>query len=314
LTSFFELSIGIRSIFPSSKRSSLPKNDERCAPPFTEDDLLWMLVLLDFDVPSSSILFTVLKMSTTTSTYKHHQVLSFRQGKLPVEESLGFQHDPYALPDLYKYRRRTRQARDGIRTINLAEKTISSTVSMMISLELMTRDCHSRHLLFGLIVHRRNILLLITVTIALLTGAALYDRVSTRQSLQWGLDLVAQSNDLDPQAWLGPNARGRFGLKGKAAEDMMRSGEQDVEQEDALGDDIEDDSGSPLIIEAEQIEPAAIELATKMDEDEVPEQAGLPRRANANRAVSEIPVEERWSLVKGLRRLAERMPRRYPAE
>jgi hypothetical protein len=95
---------------------------------------------------------------------------------------------------------------------------------------------------------------------------------------------------------------------------MMRSGEQDVEQEDDLDDDIEDDSGSPLIIEAEEIQQADIELATRLDEDEVPEQAGLPRRANANREVSEIPVEERWSLVKGLRRLAERMPRRYPAE
>jgi hypothetical protein len=273
-----------------------------------------MFVLLDFDVPSSSILFALLKMSTTTSTYKHHQVLSCRQGKLPVEESLGFQHDPYALPDLYKHRRRTRQARDGIRTINLAEKKISSTVSMMIPLQFVSRDCDSRHLLLGVDVDRRNILLLITVTIALLTGAALYDRVSTRQSLRWGLDLVAQSNDLDSQAWVGPNARGRFGLKGKAAEDMMRSGEQDVEQEDDLGEDIEDDSGSPLIIEAEEVQEADIELATRLDEHEVPEQAGLPRRANANREVSEIPQEERWSLVKGLRRLAERMPRRYPAE
>lgn len=165
-----------------------------------------------------------------------------------------------------------------------------------------------------MVVDRRNILLLITVTIALLTGAALYDRVSTRQSLRWGLDLVAQSNDLDPQAWLGPNARGRFGLKGMAAEDMMRSGRQDVGQEDDLGEDIEDDSGSPLIIEAAEVQPADIELATRLDEDEVPEQSSLPRRANANREVSEIPEEERWSLVKGLRRLAERMPRRYPAE
>lgn len=140
-TSFFELSISISPIRISRFHHNTPlppKNDERRAPPFTEDDLLWMFVLLDFDAPSSSILFTLFKMSTATSTYKHHQVLSFRQGKLPVEESLGFQHDPYALPDLYKHRRRTRQARDGIRTINVAEKTISSTVSRTISLEITT--------------------------------------------------------------------------------------------------------------------------------------------------------------------------------
>lgn len=46
---------------------------------------------------------------------------------------------------------------------------------------------------------------------------------------------------------------------------------------------------------------------------QVPEQASLPKRADQDQEVSDMPEEERWSLVKGLKRLVERMPLRYPA-
>lgn len=77
---------------------------------------------------------------------------------------------------------------------------------------------------------------------------------------------------------------------------------------------LEKESTTPLIIEGQAETPAPLGLDGRLDEDAVPEQAVLPRRENVDREVHEIPVDERLSLIKGLRRLAERMPKRYKAE
>ena len=160
---------------------------------------------------------------------------------------------------------------------------------------------------------RRNLLVAITLTIALITGAALYDRISAQESLRWGLDLVAQPADLDPKALLGSEARGRFGVKGKAAQALLAE-DQGVEWEGHSVEVPEVDSVPPVGIKGQESDPVNLIPIKQSDEFEIPEQATLPRRANANREVYEIPEEERWSLVKGLRRLAERMPQRYKAE
>ena len=160
---------------------------------------------------------------------------------------------------------------------------------------------------------RRSLLVAITLTIALITGAALYDRISAQESLRWGLDLVAQPADLDPKALLGSEARGRFGVKGKAAQALLAE-DQGVEWEGHSVEVPEVDSVPPVGIKGQESDPVNLIPIKQPDEFEIPEQATLPRRANANREVYEIPEEERWSLVKGLRRLAERMPQRYKAE
>lgn len=127
----------------------------------------------------------------------------------------------------------------------------------------------------------------------------MYDRVSTQNSLRWGLDLVTPVNNSEADTAFQAGALGRFGIKGKAAQELIN---------------LEKESTTPLIIEGQAETPAPLGLDGRLDEDAVPEQAVLPRRENVDREVHEIPVDERLSLIKGLRRLAERMPKRYKAE
>lgn len=121
-------------------------------------------------------------------------------------------------------------------------------------------------------------------------GTNIYDNISTRSSLRFSTQFAGEfvSNQTGTgeyiQQWHDPSFVLKY-LKYKPAvplfEDVSNEGEGKGEGE-----------GKEFM---------------------VPEQEGLPMMKKLGKKVTQISEEERWKLVKGLRRLSERMPQRWAA-
>lgn len=128
---------------------------------------------------------------------------------------------------------------------------------------------------------RRNFLTIATLALIAFVGTGIFDNVTTRSSVKFANEFAGEFvNETGEyiQQWHDPAFLLKY-LKHKPA---------------------------ALVIEAQ------VPLKEEGEEWMVPEQAGLPR-AKRGRAVTQIPEEERLKLVKGLRRLYERMPTRWAA-